>query len=763
MAEWIILISVFVQLLAAILALRLFGETKGREGWLFIALAIFLMVLRRFFGLLRITGSSIPGESIMIIEETAGLATSCLLLVGLYRLGSIFKFVQESGEKIMTSEKKYRAVFHGVSDAILMIDRNGTITDCNKSAEELMGFPAEAIIGSNLSVFSSPDQITDANDLWQISSSNRKESIDWVLVGADGRKIEAELRITRTMINGHEGMLCVFRDRTEEKRIQRELRRSYEYMELILDRNPLPTFVLDENGRVTLWNLACERLTGIPREEVLNEKPKFQSLYPDRKVPPTLAELLLTFDPSFIVKKLEDRGVSMYHGMPDTVTCETVFEKQGNVKRVKLIASRLYDRKGRLIGAIQIAQDVTMERALERYALQAQRMESLGRLASGIAHDFRNILMVIQSGMELLRRNLRDNPEVARFGRDIGMAVEQGVSLCRQLMGFAKEREGEELVPRVFSVNSVIRGLERFIRRVFREDIHVKIELDPNIGSVRAHPGQIDRVLINLCLNAQDAMPSGGTLWIQTREVQVSRDQIPPGIENVNPGRFVMITVKDTGVGMDKETMERIFEPFFSGKGDTGHGLGLYIVWNEIRNLGGFVQVESRPSLGTAFHCYIPVWEEEKEGEVAEIGIQELREDSKPVIPKRVLIVEDNLALKDVMTSMLRTMGHNVSSAGSIREAHHELDREGNLLEVAICDVRLPDGDGYRLAQEIRSRFPHVKCILMTGYADKEIIEKCRAEGFLVLYKPFSMAKLEEIFANLDESHIIFKRNNQRN
>jgi PAS domain S-box-containing protein len=748
MSEWIIVFSVFVQVFAAIVALRLFRETKGREGWLFVALAIFLMVLRRFFGLVRITGSDVSTESVILLEETAGFATSCLLFVGLLRLGSLFKLVQESGERIMASEKKYRAVFQGASDAILIVNKDGTVIDCNESAEKLLGFPAEAIKGSNLSILSAPDQ----GGIWQAFSLNNWEAVDWILVGADGKKIETELKASRILINGEEGLLCVFRDRTEEKRAQRELSRSYEYLELIVDRNPMPTFVLDEYGSVTLWNLACERLTGIPREEVLGSKPNFQVLYPNRKIPPTLAELLLTFDPSFLVKKLEVRGVSLYPSMPDTVTCETAFETRGSEKRVKLIASRLYDRDGRLIGAIQIAQDVTMERALERYASQAQRMESLGRLASGIAHDFRNILMVIQSSMELLKHNLRDNPNVARFGRDVGVAVEQGVSLCRQLMAFAKEREEEQLPPQMISVNSVIRGLEKFLRRVFREDIHVQIDLDPNIGNIRAYPGQVDRVLTNLFLNAQDAMLSGGTLWVRTQEVLVSKDEIPPSAENVKPGRFVMITVKDTGVGMDEETMKRIFEPFFSSKGSTGHGLGLYVVWNEIQNLGGFIRVESSPSLGTAFHCYIPLWEEE-EG----VGVkpEEARREVKPVLPKRVLLVEDNLALKDVMTQMLRTMGHTVSSAGSIREALHELSKIGDSLDLALCDIRLPDGDGYGLVQEIQSRFPHVTCILMTGYADKNILNKCHTEGLPVLYKPFSMSTVEEIFATLEESSII--------
>lgn len=748
MAEWIILFSVFVQVFAAIVALRLFRETKGREGWLFIAIAIFLMVLRRFFGLLRITGSDISTESVILIEETAGFATSCLLFVGLSRLGSIFKFVQESGERIMASEKKYRAVFQGASDAILIVNKDGMIINCNESAGKLLGFPAEVIKGSNLSTFSAPDQ----EGIWQAVSLNHQEGIDWILVGADGRKIETELKRSRILINGDEGILCVFRDRTEERKAQRELRKSYEYLGLILDKNPLPTFVLDNNGCVTLWNLACEQLTGIPKEEVLGRKPNFQVLYPNRKIPPTLAELLLAFDPSFLVKKLEARGVSMYPSMPGAVTCETVFETRSSKKIVKLIASRINDRDGRLIGAIQIAQDVTMERALERYASQVQRMESLGRLASGIAHDFRNILMVIQSSMEFLRYSLSDNPDVARFGRDVGMAVEHGVSLCRQLMAFAKEREEEQLLPQMISVNSVVRGLEKFIRRVFREDIHVKIDLDPNIGEIRAYPGQVDRVLTNLFLNAQDTMPSGGTLWVRTQEVLVSKDEIPPSAENVKPGRFVMITVKDTGVGMDEKTIQHIFEPFFSSKGSTGHGLGLYVVWSEIRNLGGFIRVESSPCLGTAFYCYIPLAEKEEE---VEIKPEEAKQEVKPVLPKRVLLVEDNLALKDVMTQMLRSMGHTVSSAGSIREALHELSKIGDSLDVALCDIRLPEGDGYELVREIQTRFPRVKCILMTGYADKNILEKCQAEELPVLYKPFSMSTVEEIFATLEESRII--------
>ncbi|MCX7823847.1 MAG: PAS domain S-box protein [Syntrophobacterales bacterium] len=760
MTEWIIFFSVFVQLVAAFMALRFFEGIPAKKGWLFISIAVSLMVLRRFFGLLRTTGEgqNLPLETIGLIEETIGFATSCFLLYGLYHLGSLFKFVQESGEKIISSEKKYRSVFHGASDAIFVVSRDGTILDCNESAEKLLGVSSEDLIGAKLSRFI---LFPDIETLRETISPNRINEVCWIISTSDGRKIEAELRASRVMIDGEENILCVFRDRTEEKRMQQELQKSYEYFELLFDKNPVPIFTLDESGRVVLWNFACEKLTGIPKDAIIGKKPNFESIYPNRKVPPTLAELLLVFDASSLAKKFEKQGVSLYLGMPDAVTCETVFEVHGRKKIVKLIASRIYSPNEELIGVIQIAQDITTERALERYAFQAQRMEALGRLASGIAHDFRNILMVVQSGMEFLKYKFQDNPEVRRYSREVGIAIDQGVSLCRQLMGFAVEERSEQLMPQAYNVNNIIRSLEKFVRRVFRENIHVQVELDPNISNVKAYPGQIDRVLINLFLNAQDAMPSGGTLLVRTKEVNVSREEIPPGIENVSPGPFVVIMVKDTGIGMDEVTLEKIFEPFFSGKKEMGHGLGLYVVWNEIRNLGGFIKVESSLSLGTVFYCYLPVW---KEG-IEDRDLEESEDTIEVTTPKRILLVEDNLALKDIMANALQALGHLVYVAGSIREALYLLDKEGEFLDVAICDFRLTDGSGYTVVEEIQSRFPHIKPVLMTGYAEKEVVDKCRRDGIPVLSKPFSMGKLQRIIVSMEDPSLIsasYNRNTNR-
>ncbi|MEJ5300536.1 MAG: PAS domain S-box protein [Thermodesulforhabdaceae bacterium] len=771
MVEWIILTSICIQLTAAVMAARFFKENPAKGAWLFVCIAILLMVFRRFFGLIRITtGSGEILETVSFVEESIGLGTSLLLLLGVYRLGFLFRFVQNTTQKLITSEKRYRAIFHNVSDAILIIGREGNILDANSSAEKLFGFSIDKLRGSHLSLFSAPDQIegTSVQEIIHSGIQNSGKSHEWILIGEDGRRIEAEVRASRLVTNGEEGILCVFRDRTREKQAERELRKSWEYLELVLDRNPMPIFVIDQEGRVALWNTSCENLTGISRTEIIGKKPGegFGVLYPGREIPPaTLAELLITFDAETLVKKMSKKGVSRYPLIPEAITCEVIFEVEGKPKIARLIASRLYDRKGRLIGAIQIAHDVTLERSMERYMSHLQRMEALGRLAAGIAHDFRNILMVIQNSMELIVRELKDHSQIARHRREIELALGQGVSLCRQLMGFARGGEEErEEKPRAISVNGVIQTLEKFVRRIFRENIHLQFELDPLAGSVKALPGQIDRILLNLFLNAQDAMPEGGTLLVKSRDVRVPPEEIPPGEENVKPGRFVLVTVKDTGVGMDEKTLQKIFEPFYSRKESGGHGLGLYIVWSELKRLGGFVRVESSYSLGTAFHVYFPVWEEE--GEDWEVESVKSDQEEKVFLveslkPRRVLVVEDNLALRNVLCEMLVSFGHKVEKAGSVKEALHLVERIGKDLDVVISDIGLPDGDGYEMIKEISRRLPHIKSVLMTEYVRGEVIEACRAENILLLYKPFSATKLQEIFASLERSDVEFLGRNQ--
>jgi two-component system cell cycle sensor histidine kinase/response regulator CckA len=367
---------------------------------------------------------------------------------------------------------------------------------------------------------------------------------------------------------------------------------------------------------------------------------------------------------------------------------------------------------------------------------RSQRLEALGRLASGIVHDFNNLLFVMTGQVELARRQLgRDHPAAARL-LPVLEAVDRAGELTRQLLAYTRGSRSEI---RLVDLNAVVTRLDRMLQRVIGEDVAIEIRTGPDLGPIRADPSQMEQVILNLALNAREAMPKGGHLAIETRDVDVQREAGPS--DSLAPGRYVTLTVSDDGVGMDEETRARIFEPFFTTRPETGgSGLGLASVHDIVEDAGGLIRVDSRPGAGATFTIYLPRADEEDEPAHAAAG-----EVAPPRGGETLLVAEDSEAVRDVTRELLEGLGYTVLLASRGAEALAVAEAYRGPIHLLLTDVVMPGLRGDSLATEMKALRPDIRVLFMSGYGDGVLARASFAgEEATVLRKPFGQERLAQ-------------------
>ena len=385
---------------------------------------------------------------------------------------------------------------------------------------------------------------------------------------------------------------------------------------------------------------------------------------------------------------------------------------------------------------IAMVEDVTEQRELEERLRQAQKLEAIGRLAGGVAHDFNNMLTAIAGYTAFAQDRARD-PELQADLQEIARATERATLLTRQLLAFSRK---QVLQPELLNLNAVVKELEGMLRPLIGEDVVLTTSFDPTLAPIEADPGQLQQVLMNLVVNARDAMPTGGALSIETANAEVR-----PGDPAIEPGRYVTLTVRDSGHGIDGETLEQIFEPFFTTK-ETGKGtgLGLATVYGIVKQSGGYVAVESEPGEGTAFTIYLPT-----DLERAPARLEPEAPAAPAVAPpppgrrRTVLLVEDEDVVRRLVRQVLEGAGYEVLEAADGDAALSLAAEQG--VDVLLTDLVMPGVGGRELAQRLRERTPGLKVIYMSGYADSELLDGGPLQpGTELLAKPFSFADLRE-------------------
>ena len=505
---------------------------------------------------------------------------------------------------------------------------------------------------------------------------------------------------------------------SELSRINQELEQRVEArtseLQDLIDLAPQAIVSLDLEGMVTRWNRAAEALFGWSAEEVLGKPVPYVTSEQHESLRRNLALLR------------ETRG---------SYSAEVVrTRKDGRPVNLLLSAGVVCDARDEPAGYIAFLADLSERRSLEEQLRQSQKMEAIGRLAGGIAHDFNNILTIITSCASLLRDG-DPTPQQLEDIDEIAGAATRAAALTRQLLTFSRKHL-VQLEP--VYINDVVQNLGPMLRRLLRENIRVTTTLGPDVGFVTADPRQLEQVLMNLVVNASDAMPNGGSLTLDTRRAFVD-EAFAQRRAGLVPGEYAAIAVRDSGVGMDDATREKIFEPFFTTKGPgQGTGLGLATVYAVISQLNGYVDVETAPGEGATFTIYLPTSEQ---------GAEALPPALTPLLGARgreaVLLVEDETSVRQSIRRNLERLGYLVFEASN-GEAALALCREsGESIDVVVTDVMMPGMNGRELADRLQTSHPELRVVFMSGYTDDAIRERGLVdETHVFLQKPFGGPEL---------------------
>ncbi len=468
----------------------------------------------------------------------------------------------------------------------------------------------------------------------------------------------------------------------------------------------------DVLGLVTSWNRGAERMYGYASSEMLGR---------------TL-DVLLPVDRAGEIERLHGEvvmGRTIDHFSTQRLS------KSGKLVDVSLTIFPIRDSRGNVIGISSIARDVTEQKQMERQFAQIQKLEAIGRLAGGIAHDFNNILGIIGGNQELLQRSALLHPDLKRWTDEIGKAAKRAAGLTRQLLAFGRN---QLLRPEVLNLNSVISKMSSMLEPLLGEDIDLQVFSDPTLARVLADRSQIEQVILNLAVNARDAMPDGGRLQIETMNVDLDKDYASRHV-GVRPGKYVMMAVTDTGVGIPTEIQSRVFEPFFTTKElGKGTGLGLSTVYGIVKQSGGNIWLYSELGHGTCFKVYLPQAEEEET-----ISIEPKPAKEVPRGSGTILLVEDQAPLRKVLAEHLRDGGYDVYSAANPEEAMSLAEQQASSISLLVTDVVLPRLKGDKLYAQLRDVVPKLKVIYCSGYTSNSIVQEGILDpGASFLQKPFT-------------------------
>jgi two-component system cell cycle sensor histidine kinase/response regulator CckA len=508
----------------------------------------------------------------------------------------------------------------------------------------------------------------------------------------------------------------------ERKQVEEALKESEEKYRQLVNYAPSGILELDiaANKLITVNDVACE-YTGYTKEELFS-----MNLFD-----------LLTEDSKRLFK---ERVSKMSGGEEISESIEYKIKRKDGKELVCIVNSRItFDEDGRPIKSTIVVNDITdlrqseeEKKKLEAQFIQAQKMEAIGRLAGGVAHDFNNLMTSVIGNADLALMNLREENPLREYLKEIEKAGDRAASLTRQLLAFSRK---QIFKPEVLDLNNGIREIEKMLGRMIEDDIELKTAPGPSLCRVEVDPTHIDQVIMNLAINARDAMPQGGKLTIETTNVELDKACFRThGVEE-QPGPYVMLAVSDTGIGMDEETQSHIFEPFFTTKKrGKGTGLGLSTVYGIVKQSGGFIWVYSEPGQGTTFKVYLPRVEGDAESVKKERAPMEDLSGSETV-----LIVEDDDALRDLAQRILQLYGYRVLEAKQGEDALRVTDEHEGPIQLMVTDVVMPGMSGRELAERLKPLYPDMKILYMSGYTDNSIVHHgVLAKGLNFIQKPFT-------------------------
>jgi PAS domain S-box-containing protein len=625
----------------------------------------------------------------------------------------------------MSDDARYRLLIDAVTDyAIYMLDSNGIVTSWNPGAQRIKGYAPSEIIGQHFSRFYTEEDRKQGIPALALETASRKGKfeIEGWRVRKDGSRFWAYVVIDpiRTATGELVGFAKVTRDLTERRAAEEALKQSQEQFRLLVQGvSDYAIYMLDPEGVVANWNLGAHRIKGYLPEEIIGTH--FSKFYTDEDR--EAGEPQKTLEAAEREGRLEKEGWRV--------------RKDGSRFWANVVIDAIRDHEGKLIGYAKITRDITERKEAQRQLeaarealLQSQKMEAIGQLTGGIAHDFNNLLMAVLGSLELMRKRLPNDPKLLALLENAVQGAQRGSLLTKRMLAFARRQELEQ---QAVEIPELVRGMTDMLQRSLGPTIIIETHFPLVSKPVMGDANQLEMILLNLAVNARDAMPNGGQIVIATQEKVLRKGDGT----RLKPGTYICLTVRDTGEGMDEATLRHAMEPFFTTKGPgKGTGLGLSMVHGVAEQSGGWFTLRSRKGEGTTAELWLPA--AENQGPTVDRSERESNDARVDRVPLVVLAVDDDGLVLTNTVAMLDDLGHTGIAASSGKEALEILGHQDSV-DLVITDYAMPYMTGLQLADAIKREWPELPVIIATGFAEMEsevqpVLPK--------LAKPFTEAEL---------------------
>jgi len=619
-------------------------------------------------------------------------------------LGIDLTELKRSEKVLRENEEKYRSMMEAIIDAVYICSSDFKVEYMNPVMIKRTG--RDAIGELCYKAINNLDQQCP----WCVHDQVQKgETIEIDMLSPRDNRLYNVSNVPISHEDGSISKMTIYRDITNKKQAEKE----QILLSTAIEQASESIIISDGQGKIQYINPSFEQLSGFDPEDLIGQ--------------------------NFRILKSDKHDEAFYREMYDSLSKGKIWighitntMKDGTLREFETRISPVHDSSGEIINYVSVNRDVTQEVALEAQLRQSQKMEAIGTLAGGVAHDFNNLLTVINGNAHLAFMQIDKDSPLNEYIEEIKDAGNNAALLTRQLLAFSRK---QIIQPKVLSLNKVLDKSEKMLRRLIREDIELTLDLDSELWPVNIDPGQIEQIMMNLVVNAKDAMPGGGKLLIETANAHLDSAYFRKhGVDNM-PGAYAMIAVTDNGTGMDEETRDRIFEPFFTTK-ELGHGtgLGLSTVYGIVKQHNGYVWIYSEPGKGTTFKVYFP-----KAGADEVSDTEEQVADDLLIGSATILVVEDSKTLLKMTQKMLEKYGYRILTAQNGREALEVFSGHGGPIHLILTDVVMPKMGGWDLAKKIQSEKPEVKIIYMSGYPDNAISDNGMLHKDVnFVQKPFS-------------------------
>lgn len=639
---------------------------------------------------------------------------------------------REITRELLATRRHLELILEHMSEGILELDTQGRIVFANPSAAQILGVPELNLLGKRVTELLSVEQAENLQSLLEEGFCKKEPLRARAPLEIRARRLEVEC--LPFGVNGS-GAILILSDVTA-------VHRTAELLQHTLDKAPLPAFMIDTQHRVTLWNRAMEMLTGVRRDQVLGKPADSSIFYPGTKRP-LLVDLVLDMDMEAVARLYGSGTISVHPVFPEAWEGTGNFLLEGKPRTLHFMAARITDAEGKLLGAIETVEDVTDREELQRHLQHVQKMQAVGTLAAGMAHEFNNILAAIQGYAQLVGFNTPPEDPNGDYLKEIEASCQRAAGLIRKMLAFSRMDQSEKLPVKL---NQVVEGVGQMLRQTLSPKIRINQELEPGLPFVSGEYARLEQVVLNLCLNSKDAFPEeGGEIILRTSRcfLEESFCRSHPWAK---PGSYVKLEVEDNGTGIDPEVLDRIFEPFFTTKEPgKGTGLGLTIAYSIVKSHSGYILAESpSPSgRGSRFTVFLPVLPEQEE-RPHERGA-ESRE-----LPRgkgeRILLVDDEPQLLEIGKKMLVSYNYRVDTALDGSEGlaiYARALQQGDPYLLVILDVAMPVMDGKEFMSRVLEMDPGARVLVSTGAALKQETTGGAFQGAVgLLEKPFELELL---------------------